>query len=197
MLFNAVYERFAAECPVSVMVRALAPAPLDRLFADTAERQYTKELLFSTTVDVMTAVVCRIQPSVHAAYQAAGDRIGVSVKALYDKLAHLEPGLSAALVQHTAERLAPRIRRLKGTRPPLLKGYTVKILDGIPLSTDRRLKVLRDVAAGPLPGQTLVVLEPETGLATAVVCGEDGHAQERSPPHRRFWHPRQRGHGHG
>ena len=62
MLFNAVYERFAAECPVSVMVRglmerALAPAPLDRLFADTAERQYTKELLFSTTVDVMTAVV--------------------------------------------------------------------------------------------------------------------------------------------
>jgi hypothetical protein len=186
MLFDAVYQRFVAEGPISVMVRgllerALAPARLDRLFEDTAERQYTKDLLFSTTVDVMTAVVCRIRPSVHAAYQATRDRIGVSVKALYDKLACLEPGLSSAVVQHTAEQLAPLIRRLKGTRPPLLKGYTVKILDGNHLgSTDHRLKVLRDVAAGPLPGQTLVVLEPETGLASAVVCGEDGHAQERA-----------------
>jgi hypothetical protein len=31
-----------------------------------------------------------------------------------------------------------------------------------------------------LPGQSLVVLEPETGLATQMVGCEDGHAQERS-----------------
>ena len=37
-----------------------------------------------------------------------------------------------------------------------------------------------DVAAGPLPGQTLVVLEPEYQLATDVFCCEDGHAQDRS-----------------
>ena len=47
-------------------------------------------------------------------------------------------------------------------------------------ASERRLKELRDVAAGPLPGQTLVVLEPEYQLATEVFCGEDGHAPERS-----------------
>jgi hypothetical protein len=107
--------------------------------------------------------------------------IGVSFKALYDKLAHLEPNISAELVRHTARQLTPVIRQMKGERPPLLPGYRVRILDGNHLAaTERRLKILRDVAAGALPGQTLVVLDPELGLAVDVVCGEDGHAQERS-----------------
>jgi IS4 transposase len=162
------------------MERALAPQRLDLLFEKTAQRQYTKELLFSTTVDVMALVVCRVRPSVNAAYQARKDEVGVTVRALYDKLECLEPGISAALVRHTAERLEPIIRRMKGTKPPLLKGYKAKILDGNHLAgTERRPKILRDVAAGCLPGQTLVVLEPETGLASDVICCEDGHTQER------------------
>lgn len=186
MLFGEVFERFFKESPLCVMARgllerALCPKQLDRLFEDNAERQYTKKLLFSTTVDVMAAVVCRIRRSVNAAYQAKQEQIGVSVRALYDQLECLEPGISAALVRHTAEQLEPIIRQLKGTVPPLLKGYTVKILDGNHLGkSQRRLKILRDVAAGPLPGQTLVVLEPETGLVSGVICGEDGHAQERA-----------------
>lgn len=186
MLFQAVYERFVDESPICVMVhgllrRALCSERLDRLFQETAERQYTKQLLFSTTVDLMASVVCRIRPSVHAAYQAKKEEIGVSVRALYDKLEGLEPGISAQLVRYTAQRLEPIIRGLKGTRPPLLPGYKVKILDGNHLgSSQRRLKVLRQVAAGPLPGQTLVVLEPETELASAVICCEDAHAQERA-----------------
>jgi hypothetical protein len=186
MLFNAVYERFVAGCPISVLAhgllqRALAPEALDQLFERTAERQYTKKLLFSTTVDVMALVVCRIRPSVHAAYQAKKQEIGVSLRALYDKLECLEPDISAALVRQTAWRLEPIIADLKASRPPLLPGYTVKILDGNHLAKSaRRLKVLRNVAAGPLPGQTLVVLEPETQLASAVICCEDGHAQERA-----------------
>jgi hypothetical protein len=43
-----------------------------------------------------------------------------------------------------------------------------------------RLEVLRNCATGPLPAQSLVVLESETGLATQMVGCEDGHAQERS-----------------
>jgi IS4 transposase len=46
--------------------------------------------------------------------------------------------------------------------------------------TPRGITPLRDVAAGPLPGQTLVVLDPALGLVIDVVCCEDGHAQERS-----------------
>ena len=185
MLFKDVFDRFVEQSPICVMARglmerALAPKRVDALFEKTAQRQYTRELLFSTTVDVMALVVCRVRPSVNAAYQARKEEIGVSVRALYDKLQCLEPEISAALVRDTAQRLEPIIRRMKGTKPALLHGYRTRILDGNHLAgTERRPKILRDVAAGCLPGQTLVVLEPETGLASEVICSEDGHAQER------------------
>ena len=35
----------------------------------------------------MAAVVCRIRPSIHAAYSDQAEQIGVSVKSVYDKLA--------------------------------------------------------------------------------------------------------------
>jgi len=46
--------------------------------------------------------------------------------------------------------------------------------------TERRIKVLRDIASGALPGKSLVIYEPELEMATAVFPCEDGHAQERS-----------------
>jgi hypothetical protein len=186
MLFSAVFERFVNKSPVTVMLRgvldrALAPEPLDQLFQDTAQVQYTRELLFSTAVDLLAAVACRIQPSVHAAYQADRQAVAVSVRALYDKLARLEPAVSEALVRHTASTLKPLLRQLGATRPPLVNGYATKVLDGNHLGgSEHRLEELRDVAAAALPGQTLVVLEPEYQLASDVYCCEDGHAQERS-----------------
>jgi hypothetical protein len=63
----------------------------------------------------------------------------------------------------------------------LLRGYRVKILDGNHLAkTEHRLKELRTIGAGPLPGLALVVLEPDVMLATDVFPCEDGHAQERT-----------------
>jgi hypothetical protein len=185
MLFKDVFDRFVDESPICVMARglmerALTPQSLDALFERIAQHQYTRELLFSTVVDVMALVVCRVRPSVNAAYQTRKEAVGVTVRALYDKLECLEPEISAALVRHTATQLEPIIRGIKGTTPPLLAGYRTKILDGNHLAgSERRPKILRDVAAGCLPGQTLVVLEPETGLASDVICCEDGHTQER------------------
>jgi IS4 transposase len=70
--------------------------------------------------------------------------------------------------------LAPR-------RQPTLAGYRTKILDGNHLAaTEHRIAELRTIAAGPLPGHALVVLEPDRMLATDVFPCEDGHAQERS-----------------
>lgn len=186
MLFDKVFERFASKTPVTVMLRGvlertLAAEPLERLFAATAERQYTRELLFATTVEVMADVACRVYPSVNAAYTDHEPHIGVSIRALSDKLSRMEPAIGEQLVRHTATPLKPLMKRLKATRPALVNGYTTKILDGNHLgASERRLKELRDGAAGPLPGQTLVVLEPEVQLASAVFCCEDGHAQERS-----------------
>jgi len=62
-----------------------------------------------------------------------------------------------------------------------LPGFTVRILDGNHLAaTDHRIQELRDVAAGALPGHTLVVFDPDLRLVVDAFPCEDGHAQERS-----------------
>ena len=77
---------------------------------------------------------------------------------------------------------------MKGTQPPLLPNYRVKILDGNHLAgTDHRLDVLKETNAGALPGQSLVILEPEYMLVTDIFLCEDGHAQERSYLHEVLW----------
>jgi Transposase DDE domain len=186
MLLGPVFERFVTHSPISVMARgllehALVPTELDALFERTADRQYTKELLFSTTVDLMSLVVTGIRPTVHAGFQALKDKIPVSVTSVYNKLDGIEPPISAELVRHTTAKLEPIIRQLHGQRSELLPGYRIKILDGNHLAaTEHRLKELRTTTAGPLPGLCLVVLDPSLMLAVDVFPCEDGHAQERS-----------------
>jgi hypothetical protein len=107
--------------------------------------------------------------------------LGVSLRAVYDKLEHTEPAITAAVVAHSARKLAPVIQRLGGGLPLLLRDYRVRILDGNHLAgTEHRLQELRTLAAGALPGQTLAVLDAETMLVTEILCCEDGHAQERA-----------------
>jgi IS4 transposase len=186
MILAKVFERFADKTPVSVMARAameqaLAPKSLDALFAEHADKQYTRELLFSSVVDLMGVVVSKVAPSVHAAYQAVADTLPVSVVSVYNKLNNMNPAVTTALVRHTAERLSPVIEAAEGRIPALLHGYRVRIVDGNHLAaTERRLDVLRGSIAGPLPGHALVVLDPSLMLATDIVPCEDGHAQERS-----------------
>jgi IS4 transposase len=186
MILGDIFERFAQDSPLSVMAQglmenALSPSLVDQLFDDVAEKQYTKKLLFSSIVDLMSLVVCRIQPAICAAYQAHAETIDASLKAVYDKIDRTEPVLSAALLHATGARLAEVIEAMGGARAPLLPGYHVKILDGNHLAgTEHRIKELRTMRAGALPGQALVVLDPRLMLATDVVLCEDGHAQERS-----------------
>jgi hypothetical protein len=186
MILAKVLERFVEQTPVTVMVRAcmehaLPPAELDALFEMQAERGYTRQLLFSSVVDLMSLVVTQVQPSVHAAYQALRHTLPVSIAALYDKLSTIEPSVTSALVSHTSQRLTSVIEAMGGQTPPLLAGFRVRIIDGCHLAaTQRRLQVLRGSIAGPLPGHALVVLDPQLMLATHMIPCEDGHAQERS-----------------
>src|SRR4051794_7583512 len=186
MVLDDVFERFAEQSPVTVMARAalehaLNPGAIDALFEKAAERQYTRTLLFSTVVDLMGTVVCNVRPAIHAAFQANAESIGVSLRAAYDKLARTEPGVSAELVRHTARTLAPVITAMGGGRPAWLPGHSIKILDGNHLAgTQHRLKELRAIGAGALPGHASVVLDPQAMLVADVAPCEDGHAQERS-----------------
>ncbi len=186
MLLGDIFERFVQDCPLPVMVRGLlentlTPRSVDELFENVAERQYTRTLLFSSVVDLMSLVVTRVRPAVNAAYHARAEMIGVSLKSVYNKLDNVEPNISAALVRTTAQRLEAIVTATGGALPPLMPGYRVKILDGNHLaSTEHRIKELRTLRAGALPGQALVVLDPSLMLAIDVILSEDRHAQERS-----------------
>jgi hypothetical protein len=186
MILSEVFERFVEESPVTVMARAalenaLPPSAIDALFEDFAERQYTRALLFSDVVDLMAMVVCQVRPSINAAYKKHAEALGVTRKAVYNKINGLEPAVGAALVRHTAAAMAPVIEAMGGRREPWLPGYRVRVLDGSHLpGTEHRLKPLRTERAGALPGQALVVFDPELMLVIEAIPCEDGHAQERS-----------------
>jgi IS4 transposase len=180
------FDAFIEQRPICVMARAVVenffqPERLDALFERTAEKQYQRTVLFSSVVELMQSVVLCVEPSVFAAYRHRCHTLKVTDQAVYNKLAAMELGLSAALVRDSAQQATPVIDELKARREPWLPGYRVRILDGNHLSaTEHRIEELRTTWAAPLPGKILVVLEPETGLATDVFLTPDGHAQERS-----------------
>jgi IS4 transposase len=185
-MFGPLLERFTANTPLTVMTRALLenalrPEPLDELFERLAVQQYKRELLFSTVVDVMAVVACRIYKSPHAVYVEQRDRFAVTLKCFYEKLQGIELPVMRELVRDNAHRLGPIVEDLQGSLPPLLPGYRVKILDGNALAgTHHRIKELRQTRSAALPGKSLVVLDPSLGLTIDVFPCEDGHAQERS-----------------
>lgn len=183
---SAILQRFMERSPIPVMARALLERvltmeQLDACFERASQKQYTRELLFSSVFELMSLVVFKAFPSVNAAYQAQKAHIGVSLTSVYNKLNGLEPEVPAALVRETAQEFGRLITELDGACCPLLAGYRVRMVDGNCLAgTQHRLAVLRDKSAGALPGKSLVMYDPGQEMAIDVLPCEDGHAQERS-----------------
>ena len=186
MLLEKVFEPFIKHRPICMMARIvlerlLSPDRLDALFKKVAQRQYTRDLLFSQLAGLVSEVTLSLQPSVHAAYQAKEEEIGVSTTALYNKLDRVENGVSAELVRDSFREAEPVVNALKSPHPDLLPGYRVKFLDGNHLSaTEHRIRELRGTWAAALPGKALVVLDQRHMLIENVFLAENGHAQERS-----------------
>jgi len=154
---------------------------LNEWFENTADKQYTRDLLFSSVFDIMSQVVLGSHRSVNAAYQSTEEDIGVSITSLYNKLNGIEVATSAELVRYCAGQIIPLIKGLGGFQTPLVPGYHVKLLDGNCIeASEHRIKELRELAAGALPGKSLVVLDPSLRIPIDVFPCEDGHAQERS-----------------
>src|SRR5262245_28881184 len=146
MILSPLFERFIEQSPLSVMARAtmehaFSAKALDELFELTAQSGYTRELLFSTTVELLSLVVAGKAATVQAAYQQMRLRVPVSLKSVYEKLQHIEPVVSAELVRHVGTRCRGLIGQLGGACRTLLPGYRVPILDGNHLAaTQKRLK---------------------------------------------------------
>jgi hypothetical protein len=187
MIFQEVFDRFVRRRPIAVMFRALldnvfSAEKIDAIFrASRRSQRDSKELLFSSVVRLLALAVCRVKSSVHAGYRDEQEKFQVSVNSVYAKLDKAEPQVAQALVREPAAELESIIRQLKTTRPALLPGYRLKILDGKHFSaTDHRIAETQGSNSAPLPGQAIAVLDPELMLVTDVFPCEDGHAQERS-----------------
>lgn len=162
----------------TALEHALSPDWIDAVFEAERQRQYSCELMFSTVVELMTLVSLGLRPSLHAAARQM-DTLPVSLASLYDKVNHTEPGIRQALVQGSAQRLAPVMARM-GVQPGLA-GYELRVLDGNHLpGSEKRLAVLRGHRGAALPGQSIVVYDPDSGLVTDMIAGEDAHQSERT-----------------
>jgi hypothetical protein len=186
MLLGQVFERFVEKTPFAVMARSLLertlpPEALDALFEEKADSQYTRELTFSSVVDLIGQVVTSAFPSVRAAYLDKSFDISVSLTSLYNKLQGIEGEVSAELVAHSARQLQPLIREIGGALPEPIPGYEMNVLDGNNIAaTQHRLVETRDNSAAPLPGKSLCIFKPAYQLVTNIIPCEDGHAQERA-----------------
>lgn len=185
MSMRQIFSQFCQGSPLPVMARlalehASSDELLDQLFARHAQRQVSGELLFSSVVKLMTLVACRVRPSVNAAYVKQGEAIGVSLQALYGKLRGIEPQVSRALVRDTAQRLGEVAQGLNAGLPVPFPGYVNRVLDGAHLAaTEHRLGELRKIAAGPLPGLGLCVLDPARQMIVDFIPCRDAYTQER------------------
>ena len=162
----------------TALEHALPAGWVDEVFDEHRERQYPRELLFSTVVELVTLVSLGLRPSLHAAARRM-ETLPVSLAALYDKVNRTEPGILRALVRGSAERLAPVAAAVDGGT--ILPGWRLRVLDGNHLpASEKRLAPLREHRGAALPGQALVVYDPDSGLVTDLVAGEDAHQSERA-----------------
>ncbi|MBD3886679.1 hypothetical protein IFO70_34025 [Phormidium tenue FACHB-886] len=126
-MLSSIFDAFVKESPVSVMMRVVMehlfrPQRINEIFETHAKVQYTRELLFSSLVNLLSLVVCGIHPSVSAAYKAKAETLNVSRGILHQKLNGVEIAVSAALVREMASELAALIGQLEEQHPPLLVG---------------------------------------------------------------------------
>ena len=103
-MLGKVFARLVEKSPIAVMVRGtleriLGADQLEAWCARTAQKPYTRTVLFSTVYDVLSHVVFRIKPSGRAAYRDQEDRVGASLISLYNKLNGVETHTSAEVVR--------------------------------------------------------------------------------------------------
>jgi len=154
---------------------------IDPLLEEVAQGQYDRDLLLGHLVEVMADVACGFRPSPRAAFlKRQFDQIA-SPSAFYRKLGRMEPAVSAAIVRQTADRASELITAAGGLLPEPIPGYVSRILDGNVLTgTDHRIDELRSTRAATLPGKSLAIYEPISGLVRDIVLEENAHTQERA-----------------
>jgi hypothetical protein len=186
LVLPAILNPFIDEAPAAVMTRMaldwiIDGTPLDQLFDEVAEGQYTRELTLTHLVQVMLDVASGHRPSPRAAYLRRDLQRVASLSAFYGKLRRMEPAIPEALVRRTASRARQLLVAGGGLMPEPIEGYAVRILDGnVMAGAEHRIAPLRTTWSAGLPGMSLAVYEPASGLILDLILEEDAYTQERA-----------------
>jgi hypothetical protein len=182
----AILNDSIKDAPIAVMTRIVLDwiirgTPFDQLFEQAAQDQYTREFTLEHLVLVMLDVVCGHHPSTRSAFRDRQLQLIASLSAFYGKLNRMELAVTEEVVRQTARRGRELIAAAGGLLPEPIPGYAARILDGNVLAgTDHRLIPTRTTWSACLPGKSLAIYEPASGLITAVVLEENAHTQERA-----------------
>jgi hypothetical protein len=179
-------ERFTKAAPVAVMVKGVleqvfSEAKLDAVFQQHASRQYVRQLAFSSCFWLMSDVVSKSKPSIHAAYQDEKENLRVSVQSVYNKLNNLELGVMENLLSSTACEMIDCVKAMKVPVAELVPGFECKLIDGnVIAGTEHRIKELRRTNAAALPGRSVCVYNYSHRMIDQIVLDTNGHAQDKS-----------------
>jgi IS4 transposase len=182
----AILNDSIKDAPIAVMTRIaldwiIQSTPFDQLFEQAAEDQYTREFTLEHLVLVMLDVVCGHHPSTRSAFLDRQLQLIASLSAFYGKLNRMELAVTEEVVRQTARRCRELITAAGGLLPEPIPGYAARILDGNVLTgTDHRLIPTRTTWSACLPGKSLAIYEPASGLITDVILEENAHTQERA-----------------
>lgn len=186
MLVKEIINRLKVKRPVCLMARMslarlLSPDAIDQVFYDHANEQYERKIPFSALTELMAEVTLCLSRSVNAGYKKLRDQLKAGRSSVFNKLARVEPQVAQALVRYSYEQTRQICNQMHAWSGGDVTGYRTKILDGNHLGgTEHRLREMRTESAAPLPGKSLVVLDPRCRAIQDMFPIEDGHAQERT-----------------
>jgi hypothetical protein len=186
MVLPAILNPFIEGAPAAVMTRIaldwiIEGTPFDQLFEEVAEGQYTREFTLAHFVHTMLDVASGHRPTPRAAFLRRRLDTIASISAFYRKLNRMELPIPAEVVRQTARRARDLIVAAEGLLSEPIPGYAARILDGNVLTgAEHRIRPLRTTNSAGLPGMSLAIYEPASGLIHDVVLQEDAHCQERA-----------------
>ncbi len=191
MVLGKRFEAFVHKSPASAMIRGtleriFSPENLEQVFQQHAGVQYTRAILFWHCLHAMAEVVTNGESSLGAWHRAHVQELGVTRQALYDKLKRLDRDgffLATALVRYAASEAFGALREKPSPPQPLLPGDRVRVLDSNHLAdTEQRIDDVRwrGRRARVVPGQALVLYDPQFDVVTDVISCKAAFSRERS-----------------
>ena len=169
--------------------RPFLPDWIDEVFETHRRYQYARELLFSIVVELMTLVGAR--PAPLAARRGAPERdpARVADRALRTRSTARSRRCCAPWCR-PAPRVLPRPWRSWSSKA-ILPGWQVRVLDGNHFpGTEKRVAPLHGHRGAALPGQAVVVYDPDSGLVLRHGGGR-GRPSNRARPGRHAAKPGQ------